>query len=101
MTLYLVLFYVQGIPGIKLALLEEFGVRLVTYDRPGFGESDPHPDRNLNSSAVDMLNLADALGIKDKFWIFGYSDAAIHTWAALNYIPQRIAGKLIFLEKLI
>lgn len=85
-----------GIPGIKLSLLEEFGVHLVTYDRPGFGESDPHPDRNLSSSAVDMLNLADALGIKDKFWILGYSDAAIHAWAALNYIPQRIAGAAMF-----
>ncbi|KAL3536307.1 hypothetical protein ACH5RR_004768 [Cinchona calisaya] len=85
-----------GIPGIKMSLLEEFGVRLLTYDRPGFGESDPHPDRNLNSSAVDMLNLADAVGIKDQFWILAYSDAAIHAWAALNYIPKRIAGAAMF-----
>lgn len=85
-----------GIPGIKSSLLREFGVHIVTYDRPGFGESDPHPDRNLNSSAVDMLNLAGALGIRDKFWILGYSDAAIHAWAALNYIPHRIAGAAMF-----
>ncbi|KAJ9554860.1 hypothetical protein OSB04_009474 [Centaurea solstitialis] len=28
-----------GIPGIKSSLLEEFGVRLVTYDLPGFGKA--------------------------------------------------------------
>lgn len=89
-------FCVQGIPGIKLSLLEEFGVRLVTYDRPGFGESDPHPDRNHNSSAVDMLQLAESVGIKDKFWILGYSDGAMHAWAALKYIPQRVAGNVSF-----
>ncbi|KAE8711409.1 putative Zinc finger family protein [Hibiscus syriacus] len=58
----------SGIPGLKASLLEEFGVRLLTYDLPGFGESDPHPYRNLESSASDMLFLANALGISDKFW---------------------------------
>lgn len=73
--------------------MEEFGVRLVTYDLPGFGESDPHPERNLNSSAQDMLFLANAVGIIDKFWVLAYSSGAIHAWAALRYIPNRIAGR--------
>ncbi|KAE8099535.1 hypothetical protein FH972_017511 [Carpinus fangiana] len=81
-----------GIPGVKMSLLEEFGIRLVTYDLPGFGESDPHPGRNLNSSAFDMLHLANAVGISDKFWLLGYSSGSIHAWAALRYIPNRIAG---------
>ena len=45
----------KGIPGVKMSLLEEFGVCSVSYDLPGFGESDPHPNRNLNSSA--LINL--------------------------------------------
>ena len=81
-----------GIPGVKMSLLEEFGVRLVAYDLPGFGESDPHPHRNLNSSAFDMLHLADAISINGKFWVLGYSEGAMHAWAALRYIPDRIAG---------
>lgn len=85
-----------GIPGVKVSLLEEFGVRLVTYDLPGFGESDPHPERNLNSSAQDMLFLANAVGIIDKFWVLAYSSGAIHAWAALRYIPNRIAGAALF-----
>ncbi|KAL8135979.1 uncharacterized protein LOC141713589 [Apium graveolens] len=81
-----------GIPGVKLALLEEFGVRLITYDLPGFGESDPHPSRSLNSSALDILYLANSVAISDKFWVLGYSDGAMHAWAALKYIPNKIAG---------
>ncbi|KAJ0978217.1 hypothetical protein J5N97_013691 [Dioscorea zingiberensis] len=85
-----------GIPGIKASLLEEFGVRLVTYDLPGFGESDPHPDRNLNSSAMDMLSLATAVGVQDNFWVLGYSGGGMHAWAALRYIPYKIAGAALF-----
>jgi pimeloyl-ACP methyl ester carboxylesterase len=81
-----------GIPGMRPALLEEFGVQLVTYDLPGFGESDPHPDRNLNTSALDMLHLVNSLGVREKFWVGGYSDGAIHAWAAVRYIPDNLAG---------
>lgn len=80
-----------GIPGVKHSLLEEFGIHLLTYDLPGFGESDPHPNRNLESSASDMSFLADALGVK-KFWVVGYSSGSMHAWAALRYIPDRVAG---------
>lgn len=85
-----------GIPGVKVSLLEEFGIRLVTYDLPGFGESDPHPERNLNSSALDMQYLADALGVNSKFWVLGYSSGAIHAWAAMKFIPDRVAGVAMF-----
>ncbi|KAG9453365.1 hypothetical protein H6P81_006269 [Aristolochia fimbriata] len=85
-----------GIPGVKASLLEEFGVRLVTYDLPGFGESDPHPRRNLNSSALDMLYITDALGVKDKFWVVGHSGSGMHVWAAVRYIPDRLAGAALF-----
>ncbi|KAL6987435.1 hypothetical protein U1Q18_013183 [Sarracenia purpurea var. burkii] len=81
-----------GLPGIKESLLEDFGVRLVTYDLPGFGESDPHPKRNLNSSALDMVHLANAVGVSEKFWVLGFSSGAMHAWAALKYIPDRIVG---------
>ncbi|KAM7264386.1 hypothetical protein ACFE04_002069 [Oxalis oulophora] len=86
----------SGIPGIKMSLLEEYGVRLITYDLPGFGESDPHPRRNLNTSAMDMLYLADTLGVNEKFWVLGYSAASLHTWSTLKYIPDRIAGAALF-----
>ncbi|GLT46321.1 hypothetical protein SLA2020_200830 [Shorea laevis] len=85
-----------GIPGLKASLLEEFGVCLLTFDLPGFGESDPHPNRDLESSALDMSFLANALGLNGKFWVVGYSSGALHAWAALRYIPHRIAGAAMF-----
>ncbi|KAL0418175.1 UNVERIFIED_CONTAM: hypothetical protein Sradi_1231000 [Sesamum radiatum] len=84
-----------GIPGLKGSLLQDFGVRLVTYDLPGFGESDPHPDRDLESSALDMLHLSYSVNITDKFWVVGYSDGSKHAWAALRYIPDRLAGAIM------
>ncbi|XP_057424354.1 uncharacterized protein LOC130717957 [Lotus japonicus] len=81
-----------GLPGVKASLLEEYGVRLVTYDLPGFGESDPHPNRNLNSSVMDMLHLVNAVNVSDKFWLLCHSSGCIHAWASLKYIPERIAG---------
>ncbi|KAK4281451.1 hypothetical protein QN277_012944 [Acacia crassicarpa] len=81
-----------GIPGVKASLLEEYGIRFVTYDLPGFGESDPHPKRNLNSSAMDLLHLVNAVNISDKFWVLCHSSGCIHAWASLRYIPDRIAG---------
>ncbi|KAK7345599.1 hypothetical protein VNO77_16205 [Canavalia gladiata] len=81
-----------GLPGVKASLLEEYGVRLITYDLPGFGESDPHPNRNLNSSAMDMLHLVNAVNVSDKFWLLCHSSGCIHTWASLRYIPERVAG---------
>ena len=86
------IYALKGIPGIKSSLLEEYGVRLVTYDLPGFGESDSHPSRDLNSSALDVQHLADSLGVNDKFWVLGYSSAAIHAWATLKFISNRVEG---------
>lgn len=85
-----------GIPGIKNRLLEEFGVRLIAYDRPGFGESDPLLHKSLRTSAQDMAHIADSLGVKEKFWVIGYSTGGIHAWAAMKYIPDRLAGVSLF-----
>ncbi|KAG4996149.1 hypothetical protein JHK85_027588 [Glycine max] len=81
-----------SLPGVKASLLEEYGIRLVTYDLPGFGESDPHPNRNLNSSAMDVLHLVNAVNVTDKFWLLCHSSGCIHAWASLRYIPEKIAG---------
>ncbi|KAH8505595.1 hypothetical protein H0E87_012718 [Populus deltoides] len=94
--LFVFVLALAGIPGVKTSLLQEFGVRLITYDLPGFGESDPHAIRNLNSSAMDMLYLADAVGVNGKFWVLSYSSGSMHSWAALRYIPDRIAGAGMF-----
>ncbi|GJN30084.1 hypothetical protein PR202_gb18363 [Eleusine coracana subsp. coracana] len=71
---------------------EELGVYMVGFDRAGYGESDPNPDRSVKSAALDVEELADALGLGPKFYVIGISLGCHAVWGALKYIPERIAG---------
>ncbi|XP_002528732.2 uncharacterized protein LOC8267147 [Ricinus communis] len=73
-------------------IVEELGVYIVSFDRPGYGESDPHPKRTLKSLALDIEELADQLGLGSKFYIVGFSMGGELTWSCLKYIPHRLAG---------
>ncbi|CAN6324793.1 unnamed protein product [Urochloa humidicola] len=71
---------------------EELGVYMVGFDRAGYGESDPNPARSVRSAALDMEELADALGLGDKFHVIGFSLGCHAVWGALRHIPHRLAG---------
>jgi pimeloyl-ACP methyl ester carboxylesterase len=68
---------------------EELGVYMVGFDRAGYGESDPNPNRSVKSAALDMEELADALGLGPKFYVIGISLGSHAVWGALKYIPER------------
>lgn len=65
---------------------------LVSFDRPGYGESDPDPNRTPKSLALDVQELADQLHLGEKFYVVGYSMGGQATWGCLKYIPHRLAG---------
>ena len=46
-------------------LARELGLRIVAVERPGFGQSDPHPDYSFDGVAEDVVALCDALGLND------------------------------------
>lgn len=73
-------------------IAEELGLHLVSFDRPGYGESDPHPKRTLKSTAFDVEELADQLELGSKFYVIGNSMGGQLVWACLKYIPHRLAG---------
>ncbi|CAN6438933.1 unnamed protein product [Victoria cruziana] len=73
-------------------VLEGMGVYLVSYDRPGYGESDPDPNQSMKSKAFDIEELADQLQLGSKFYVIGYSMGGLSVWSCLKYIPHRIAG---------
>ncbi|KDP42736.1 hypothetical protein JCGZ_23676 [Jatropha curcas] len=77
---------------ISPEIFEELGVYIVSFDRPGYGESDPHPERTLKSFALDIEELADQLGLGSKFYMIGFSMGGELTWSCLKYIPHRLAG---------
>jgi pimeloyl-ACP methyl ester carboxylesterase len=65
------------------------GIRWVSYDRPGYGGSTPHPGRDMASTAADVASVADALGI-ERFAVMGHSGGAAHALACAALLPQRV-----------
>ncbi|MEO3742785.1 alpha/beta hydrolase [Plantactinospora sp. B5E13] len=78
--------YVCGSPMSRLArhpddrLFSGLGIRLITYDRPGFGCSTPQPGRRVVDAADDIATIADALAL-DRFPLFGVSGGGPHALA--------------------
>ena len=76
----------HGTPGSRLArhpdagIYERHGVRVVAYDRPGYGLSDPQPGRSVADAAADVASLAEELGF-DRFAVVGGSGGAPHALA--------------------
>ncbi|XP_038701240.1 uncharacterized protein LOC119998094 isoform X2 [Tripterygium wilfordii] len=77
---------------ISPELVQELGVYILSFDRPGYGESDPHPKQSVKSLSLDIEELADKLRLGYKFYVSGYSLGAQLTWGVLKYIPHRLAG---------
>ncbi|KAI3520613.1 hypothetical protein L1887_10063 [Cichorium endivia] len=73
-------------------LIEELQIYLLSFDRAGYGESDPYPKRSVKSEAFDVQELADKLQIGSKFYIVGFSMGAYAVWSCLKYIPHRLSG---------
>ncbi|CAN4105852.1 unnamed protein product [Withania somnifera] len=85
--------YVHSFGGSKFEAkeIEELGVYLVSFDRPGYGKSDPHPE-SFKSLAYDIEQLVDQLELGNKFYVVGFAMGAHFVWGCLKYIPQRLAG---------
>jgi pimeloyl-ACP methyl ester carboxylesterase len=84
----------HGAPGSRLlcpdaAITEARGVRLVTFDRPGFGGSDRHEGRALLDTPPDVAALADHLGL-DRFAAVGVSAGGPHALACAWSLGARL-----------
>ena len=87
----------HGTPGSGLlwrGLVEDAearGMRLLSYDRPGYGGSDPHPGRTVADAVGDIAAIADALGV-DRFAVEGGSGGGPHTLACAALLPERVVA---------
>lgn len=85
----------HGTPGSRLGpvpramTLHATGIRLLTFDRPGFGESDRLPGRSVASVAADAATVADAFGIA-RFAVLGRSGGGPHALACAALLPERV-----------
>lgn len=91
------IFYLHGTPGSRL--LEErqvseaarLGVRLIGYDRPGYGGSTPQRGRAVADGARDVAAIADAMGV-DRFAVMGHSGGGPHSLACAATLPKRVVA---------
>ena len=67
------------------------GIRLISYDRPGYGESDPQPGRTVASAADDMRSICSALGIS-RLATWGVSGGGPHVLACAALLPDLVAA---------
>jgi len=85
----------HGTPGARLErlfshdALEQFNVRLIVVERPGYGLSDFHDGRTLLGWPDDMTRFADALGL-DSFSVTGFSGGGPYAAACAYKIPGRL-----------
>lgn len=87
-------FLLHGTPGSRLGprprtlILHQMGVRLIAFDRPGYGGSDRKFGRAVADAADDVAAIADALGI-GTFAVLGRSGGGPHALACAALLPDR------------
>jgi pimeloyl-ACP methyl ester carboxylesterase len=87
-------FFFHGAPGSRTfhpwdELTRRLGVRIITTDRPGYGQSTFQPGRRLLDWPKDIAQLADSLGIR-KFAIAGHSGGGPHALASAYALTDRV-----------
>ncbi|MHA6760808.1 alpha/beta fold hydrolase [Streptacidiphilus sp. PAMC 29251] len=88
-------FLLHGTPGSRLgvaprpSVLYQLGVRLIAYDRPGYGGSERHEGRTVADAAADVRVIAEELGI-EEFAVVGRSGGGPHALACAALLPDLV-----------
>jgi pimeloyl-ACP methyl ester carboxylesterase len=69
----------------------ERGLRLVSYDRPGYGGSSPQPGRTVADCAGDVRTICAELGI-DRLAMWGVSGGGPHVLACAALLPDLVTA---------
>ncbi|MGD0575523.1 MAG: alpha/beta hydrolase [Anaerolineales bacterium] len=67
------------------------GIRLIGYDRPGYGGSSAVPGRSVASAAHDVAAIAKALGIA-RLSVWGISGGGPHALACAALLPDLVVA---------
>lgn len=67
------------------------GLRLIGYDRPGYGGSSPHPGRTVADAAADTRAICAALGA-DRVAMWGISGGGPHVLACAALLPDLVVA---------
>jgi len=86
-----------GTPGSRLLYgphardAAERGLRLIGYDRPGYGGSSPSPGRTVANCVDDVRAICADLGI-DRLAMWGASGGGPHVLACAALLPDLVAA---------
>jgi pimeloyl-ACP methyl ester carboxylesterase len=67
------------------------GLRLISYDRPGYGGSSPQPGRTVADCAADVRTICAELGI-DRLATWGISGGGPHVLACAALLPDLVTA---------
>jgi pimeloyl-ACP methyl ester carboxylesterase len=67
------------------------GLRLISYDRPGYGGSTPQPGRTHADCAADVRAICAALGLS-RIAVWGISGGGAHALATAALLPGLVAA---------
>jgi pimeloyl-ACP methyl ester carboxylesterase len=67
------------------------GLRLIGYDRPGYGGSDPQPGRSIADCADDVRAICAELGIS-RLAMWGISGGGPHVLACAALLPDLVVA---------
>jgi pimeloyl-ACP methyl ester carboxylesterase len=90
-----VVIWLHGTPGSRLFqpcsdhLMNELGMRIITFDRPGYGRSTRLAGRRVADVAGDLETVAEAFNLQ-RFAVVGYSGGGPHALAAAALMPDRV-----------
>jgi len=77
--------------GLHVELAREQGIRLLGYDRPGYGGSTRHEGRTVAAAASDTGAIADHLGL-ERYCSWGISGGGPHVLACAALCDERLAA---------
>jgi pimeloyl-ACP methyl ester carboxylesterase len=67
------------------------GIRLIGYDRPGYGGSTTHEHRSVADDVADVVAIADALGL-ERIALWGISGGGPRALACAALLPDRVGA---------
>ncbi|HEX5916813.1 MAG TPA: alpha/beta hydrolase [Nocardioides sp.] len=87
-------FWLHGTPGSRFLRhpgdrYERAGLRVLTYDRPGYGDSTRAAGRKVCDAAADVTAIADAFRI-DDFGVAGVSGGGPPAFGVAALAPERV-----------
>lgn len=87
----------HGAPNSRLVLPDEAtakraGVRVLSFDRPGYGGSAPDPSPSWADAGDEVNEVLDAVGVTEGCTVIGWSAGAGHALAAASRPETRVGA---------